>query len=253
MLYRAIHDLPGPDVAGLDAGPAAAAVAIERGERHLAMLARLADMAMDLTESLHRKAKESIESPAQEPDASPDPVVAFNKTAQTVRRIIALEARLAAAVKAGRDQMLADAAQLADAQDFAKTNAVIFGFHDAWAANCPKTQYDERVENLMEDAREHLRDVDEFRGYLDRPVGETVARLCEALDLDPGACEKDGDIWIVRRPPTEFETSLPLYKYPRSPVPPSPPGEGGSARSAETGGGWQPQSPDIYDAARAPP
>jgi hypothetical protein len=163
------------------------------------------------------------------------------------------QARLAAAVKSGRDQMLADAAQRADAQDFAKTNAVIFGFHDAWAANCPKKQYDERVENLMEDAREHLRDVDEFRGYLDRPVGETVARLCEALDLDPGACEKDGDIWIVRRPLTEFETSLPLYKYPRSPVPPSPPGEGGSARSAETGGGWQPQSPDIYDAARAPP
>ena len=61
-----------------------------------------------------------------------------------------------------------------------------------------------------------------MRGYLDRPVGETVARLCAALGLDPEACEPDGDAWRVRRPPLNFELRLEerARKYP-APSPPS--------------------------------
>ena len=51
----------------------------------------------------------------------------------------------------------------------------------------------------MEDAQEYLGDADEMRGYLDRPVGETVAKLCAALGLDPEACAPDGAAWRVRR------------------------------------------------------
>jgi hypothetical protein len=245
MLHRVIQDLPGPVPVDPAADVAHQKAMIERGERRLALLDRLTDMAMSLAEALHRKALERIESGEVEDEGkgARDPLSEFNKTAQTLRRTIALEAKLAAAVKAGREKLLTDAAQLADAQDFAKTNAVIFGFHDAWAADCPKKEYDETVERLMEDAREHIRDVDEFRGYLDRPVGETVERLCAAVGLDPGACERDGDVWIIRRPPTEFETHLPP-DLPNVPPPcgeggsarPSPPGEGVSAHRAETGG-----------------
>ena len=58
----------------------------------------------------------------------------------------------------------------------------------------------------MEDAEEYLGDADEMRGYLDRPIGETVARLCAALGLDPEACESDGETWRVRRPPARIRT-----------------------------------------------
>ena len=60
-------------------------------------------------------------------------------------------------------------------------------------------------------------------GYLDRPVGETVAKLCAALGLDPQACEPDGDAWRVRRPPIDFELRIEekARKYGAS-LPPSP-------------------------------
>ena len=59
---------------------------------------------------------------------------------------------------------------------------------------------------LTDEAQEYLADADECRGYYDRPVGETVAKLCAALGLDPDACRRDGDTWTVRRPPTCLET-----------------------------------------------
>ncbi len=60
----------------------------------------------------------------------------------------------------------------------------------------------------MADARDYPDDADTFRGWLDRPVGETVARLCAAVDLDPDSCARVGDAWRVRRPPRDFELFL---------------------------------------------
>ncbi len=73
---------------------------------------------------------------------------------------------------------------------------VMSGPHDAWAADCPDTEYHDLVDRRRADAQEYLGDADEMRGYLERPVGETVAKLCAALD--PEACERDGDTWRVR-------------------------------------------------------
>jgi len=47
-----------------------------------------------------------------------------------------------------------------------------------------------------------------MRGYLDRPIGETVVRLCAAMGLDPEACQPDGETWRVRRAPLDFELRL---------------------------------------------
>ena len=91
----------------------------------------------------------------------------------------------------------------------------------------------------MEDAEEYLGDADEMRGWLDRPVGETVAKLCAALGLDPDACAFDGETWKVRRPITQFEQ---LIEERAEKFPPSPSGEGQDAKRP----GWG--SPD---AARA--
>ena len=99
-------------------------------------------------------------------------------------------------------------ATLDAAHESAKTEAIVYGLHDAYAASTPDAEYQEQVERLMEDAQEYLGDADEMRGYLDRPVGETVKKLCAAMGLDPDACVPDGETWRVRRPPTEFERSL---------------------------------------------
>ena len=115
-------------------------------------------------------------------------------------------------------------------------NAIINGLHDAWAADCSDTEYNDLADRLLDDAREYLVDADEMRGYLDRPVGETVARLCAALGLDPDACESDGETWRVRRPPLDFELRLEerARRYPPS-LPPSP--EVGRDRSRSDQGG----------------
>ena len=100
MLHRVIQDLPGPVPVDPAADVAYQRAMIERGERRLALLDRLTDMAMSLAEALHRKALERIESGEVEDEGkgTRDPLAEFNKTAQTLRRTIALEAKLAAAV-----------------------------------------------------------------------------------------------------------------------------------------------------------
>ena len=235
MLYRSRPDLPAPTEADLDtAAMAASEESLERAERHLRMLGRLADIAMNLAEALGRKAEAQIEAPTEAtapPAAAQDANTAFGKMAQTVRRTLALEARLAAGVKAGRDSLIAERAArratCGEAHATAKTEAILDGLHDAYAVDTPQAEYEEKIENLMEDTREHLRDADEFRGYLDRPVGETVAKLCAQLGLDPDCCALEAGDWRVRRPPTEFERHLPPF--------PPPCGEGQAAKPP----GWR--------------
>ena len=40
---------------------------------------------------------------------------------------------------------------------------------------------------------------------LGSPVGETVALLCVALGLPADTCIKQGDTWLVKRPPTPYQ------------------------------------------------
>ena len=248
MLYRSLPDLTAPTEADLDtAAMAATQAAVERGERHLRVLARLTEIGMNLAEALGDLAEARIEvakKAARNEDAAPAPfedstTTAFNKIAQTVRRTVALEAKLAAGVKAGREGLIAErAGRRADLEKdhkSAKDQAILYGFHDAYAGSTPDAEYEEQVERLMGDVEEYLGDADEFRGYLDRPVGETVARLCAALGLDTDACALDGESWKVRRKPTEFE--LLLAERARK-FPPSPNEEGQDAKRP----GWG--SPD---------
>jgi hypothetical protein len=57
---------------------------------------------------------------------------------------------------------------------------------------------------MLGEKEDLLADLDEFKDYLRRPVGETIARLCVALGLDPDTCVRDGDRWRVKRPPTAY-------------------------------------------------
>ena len=239
MLHRALLDpIPPADADTDTAAMAETARDVERGERHLAMLAELAEIGMGLARSLGELAQARIEreKKADEPPArSEDAAAAFDKMAQTVRRTLALEASLAAGVKARRETLITERAERRTASRAAHVTAVgdaiVEGLHDAYAATCPDAEYNDLADRLLDDAYEYLGDADEMRGYLDRPIGETVVRLCAAMGLDPDACESDGETWRVRRPPLDFELRLEerARKFP-PPLPPSPSGEGQDAK-----------------------
>ena len=80
----------------------------------------------------------------------------------------------------------------------------------------PTPQYNDHIDNLMVDARDYLGDAeaDEFRGWLDRPVGETVAKLCAALELDPDSCALVGDD-LARAPSATRFRIVPVAPRPR--------------------------------------
>jgi hypothetical protein len=193
MLHRALLDpTPPTDTDADTAASAEASRDIERGERRREMLVRLAELSMRLAESLGSLVEARVEQEKTSKDApshSKDAAAAFDKMAQTVRRTLALEAKLAEGLKARRE-------------------AIMEGLHDAYAADCSEDEYHTLAERLLDDAREYLGDADEMRGYLDRPVGETVAKLCAAMGLDPEACEPDGETWRIRRPPLDFELRI---------------------------------------------
>jgi hypothetical protein len=249
MLHRILQDPTPPADADIDTAAMAETVRdLERGERHLAMLAKLSEIAMRLATSLGELADARIEKEKngeKAPGRSEDAAAAFDKMAQTVRRTTALEARLAAGVKARREGLITDCAgrraSRSAAHKTAVDDAIIDGLHDAYAADCPETEYNDLSERLMEDAREYLGDADEMRGYLDRPVGETVARLCAAMGLDPEACESDGETWRVRRPVLDFE--LRLEERARKFPPSFPPLYGEGQDAQRPGWGSVAQSP----------
>jgi len=243
MLHRALLDpIPPADTDADTAAMAETISAIERGERHLRMLAELGEIGMRLARSLGQLVDARVERELKgevAPGRSEDAAAAVDKMVQTVRRTLALEARLAEGVKARREVLITQRTERRAARSAAHQTAVgdaiISGLHDAWAADCSDTEYNDLADRLLDDAREYLVDADEMRGYLDRPVGETVGRLCAALGLDPEACESDGEAWRVRRPPLNFELRLEerARKYP-APSPPSPSGEGQIAKRS----GW---------------
>jgi len=213
MLHRALQDPIPPAEAA--AAMAEAASAAERGERHQRMLAELAEISMRLVRSLGELVDAHVEQEKKDADApsrSKDAAVAYDKMALTLRRTLALEAKLAEGVKARREKLITECAERrttrAAAHKTAVDEAIMGGLHDAWAADCSDDEYHDLCDRLLDDAQEYLGDADEMRGYLDRPVGETVVRLCAALGLDPEACEPDGETWRVRRPPLDFELRL---------------------------------------------
>ena len=106
MIYRPCPDLPPPSDADLDTPETGeASTAISRSERHLRMLAELAEITMNLARSLGELAQARIEE-VKSTDAvlapGEDPAAAFSKISQTLRRTIDLEARLADQVNTRR-------------------------------------------------------------------------------------------------------------------------------------------------------
>jgi hypothetical protein len=219
MLYRDLEDPAPPLDADVDtAAMAETAAAAERAAWHVQILGEVAEIHLTLTRSLGELALARVEAAkAEKRGLAPDDDVtlaALGKATQTLRRTVALRDKLDAQASARRQGLLADRArrraERAAEHRSAKTDAVLEGFADAFAADTPDAEYHAHVDDLMADAETYLddADADEFRGWLDRPVGETVARLCAAVNLDPDSCMLVGDTWRVRRAPRDFELFL---------------------------------------------
>jgi hypothetical protein len=185
---------------------------VERGERHLKLLAELADLGMELARKIVRNADTLPGVPPEEHDTRKppaDPAKAFSTIAQAVRRTVALEAKLAEDVKTLRGGLLAARAERGANLMRAQSEHTAGAVRDALAEVLEETFSDldcDEARGLLRDADELLRDRDEFNDFLDRPPGETIARLCATLGLDPEFCVQDGDTWMLRRPPYTFQT-----------------------------------------------
>jgi hypothetical protein len=174
---------------------------IARSERHAAILARLADMGMEIAEALTVEVKKT---------PSPDLAAAFAKVAQAVRRTIALEEHLAKGLEILRNDLFAKRETLwekaARAEGTKKQEAVDMAMADAIYDKFPDS--DEANLALIGDVEMLLADADEFQGWIDRPVGEIIAGLCKALNLDPDWAIQDEDgRWMVKRGPCPPEVS----------------------------------------------
>ncbi len=212
MFYRPCPDtLPPADTDIDDPAMAEAAAILELGEQDLRMLARLAEIAMRLAEKLGAYAEARLTAATIE-GAAPlapreDPAAAFNKMAQTVRRILALRARIAAGVETTRADLTGKRAQrrekLHEDHCDATVSIIDGSVREALAQDRPDLDK-EAVERLLGDMSEFLCDATEFDD-INRPIGETIARLCKILGLEPGYCIPDGDGWKIRRAPYVFE------------------------------------------------
>ena len=169
-------------------------LSITRAERHAAVLARLTEIGMELAEALLVQAKEA---PAA------DLAVAYAKIAQTVRRTIALEAHLEKGLTDRKESLRAQRwkrqVEVESKHDSQRRSALLDGMSGAVAERFPDDDDEVHFARLA-DAERLLEEDDELDGYLDQPIGEVIARLCQALGLDPDwAVERDGE-WFVKQP-----------------------------------------------------
>ncbi len=182
---------------------------VECGERQLRMLQRMAEVGIGLVERLGQIAMSGAEpasgdgdAPATIPATINDIAGAYTKLTQSLRRTLAMEARLAEEMKARRLGVVASrnkqhAEKIKAIEDVVNQN-IEYALTKAVRRERPEADR-ETSEHLLIDMFERLDDAEEFEDYRDRPPGETVAKLCAVFGLDPEFCIQDDDeTWMIR-------------------------------------------------------
>lgn len=193
-----------------------------------------------------------------------DPTAACGKIAQTIRRTVALKKQLGEEIRTRRSGLLGERAARRAKRDEdhaeAVKEAIQMAMSEAHHADLIPLDYDPATEpegdppreierrEMLEDVEILLEDLEDYGDWRTRPVGETVAKLCEALDLAPDSCVRRGQTWWVRRCPTTFELLREKARVSRHP---SPSGEGPTAKPS--GWGCVGSSPAFADAESSPP
>ncbi len=246
-LYRTIITPQPPTEAEVDTPEMIeAALAPRRDEHDALVLIDVVEIGVRLVRAQEAYATARLAAASAEGAAlnlGEDPTAAFNKLAQTVRRTIALRKQLGEEIKTRRCGLLAERAarraKRAEDHKEAVNDMIELAISEISQADLiyPDLEPGEpdpheiESQDMLDDTEQLLEDVEEFGDWLNRPVGETVVKLCAALGLDPGDCVERGDTWFVRRAPTPYETRSVER---RAPSHPSPPGEGQTAKPS----GW---------------
>jgi hypothetical protein len=184
---------PSPALAA-DAAPAEPSPAARRaaaralGEARIAMLTRLAELGMELAEDCARNARAGLaraeladdvsgDGPAKVRDPA-DPVLAFTRAARAVRMTLALQAR------ESKDLLALD---VDDAKARCVETVVRRTRIDRLVERAIEAEYDDAdvIERLSAEADETLDEEEDWGGFDQRPIGETVARICRDLGLSP--------------------------------------------------------------------
>ena len=196
---------------------AASAAFIEGCEEDLAMLTRAARITMELMEAQNDYARSRLAVVAR--DGAPlkpgeDPTGAMNKLVQTLRRTLALKKMLAEDLEKRRAGLVAERATRS-AQRTRDHRRAVKGEIDSALTEAFTAVYgdgddetdegDALCREMLADKENLLVDLEAFNDYLTRPVGETVAMLCVALGLPADTCIRQGDTWLVKRPPTPYQ------------------------------------------------
>jgi hypothetical protein len=147
-----------------------------RTEQRLAMLRELCEIGMRLARGVERQA----ENPET---ASGDLGLAFSRIARAVRQTLALEARL----EGEREARVQEERAMRDRQSARATRSSVErrsrlvrrAVGQAIEADAEESDF----EQLFDDLDERLADREDDDGFLDRPVGELVARICKDLGV----------------------------------------------------------------------
>jgi hypothetical protein len=165
-------------------------------DEHVRMLRELAELGMELARAMARQALAQAEAGAPgEPAAGGpgrgDPGLAFARVARAVRLTLALEARTREGSIARRAPVASEAegpAAGAAARIRALLAPMVYGPREAEvrriAQDIIEAEGGDRAEALMAELHERL---DDHEGYAepDRPMGESLARICRDLGLTP--------------------------------------------------------------------
>ena len=250
MRYRPIPVPQPPLEADLDTPEMIeAALAAERDEYDVRVLTQVIESSLRLMQAQEAYAAARLAAVTADGALNPgeDPTAASGKIAQTIRRTVALKSQLGEQIRTRRADLLAQRAarRARQAEDHAEAvkDMIELALSEAHQADLPPCEGDpdadkpepreiERRE-MLDDADLLLEDLDRYGDWRGRPIGETVAKLCEALGLAPDSCVKRGDTWWVRRANTAYEI---IQQAKRASLHPTPDGEGQTAKPSGWGG-----------------
>jgi hypothetical protein len=193
-------------------------------EPQMRLLGRLAEIGLDVAETVGRQARGEDEAPARSGDLS----LAFARVSRAVRLTVALQQKLVdglAALEAGvipgapaiKGDPDPDYVLKARVERIVERTAEAEHEHDAG-----------KVDRLVAESAERLDDIDLYGDLLDRPMSEIVARIAEDIGLPLDWSRMAGEAW-ARTEMAQGQTGEPLAAVLRTldhPPPPDPEGSG---------------------------
>jgi hypothetical protein len=164
-------------------------VATARTERHLRLLAELAEIGMDLAREVRRQALDQT-------DAAPpaaELALTFSRIARAVRQTVALESKLAEETPSGL--AVRPALDVSDrwrsARRKRQVKVIVGRILEA------ESNSDFEANRLFKERDERLNDGDEEADFADCPIGELVARICRDLGVNPDWSQFEDEDWGI--------------------------------------------------------